>query len=324
MKKLSIIIPVYNGEKYIESSLQKVIHMNIDKEIIVINDCSSDHSLEILKKYENQITLINLNENKGVSNARNLGIQSATGRYITFFDIDDCIENDIYVKMVKIMEHERSDVCICNFNEIFDNFSKVVSSKYHYEKVSNDSLHDFLLDKISPAIWDKVYKRSFIENLRFNTDLAIGEDILFCLNLFLKKPIISFLNDYLYHYTQQSSSAMHQISPRLLQFNEIEQKIAKADIDFLTKKYPKEFEFFNLEMICRSIHSISIIATKSTKDVAYQYLKKCCTKENLKKILSNNYVSKTIKIEIFIMYIFGIKIHLFLTPFYVKIRERVR
>ena len=92
MVKLSIVMPVYNGEKFIKNSLDRVLSVECEKEIIVVNDCSKDNSLNLLKEYGSQIKLIDLVENKGVSNARNVGIKEATGDYISFLDIDDIIE----------------------------------------------------------------------------------------------------------------------------------------------------------------------------------------------------------------------------------------
>ncbi|MCQ2793964.1 MAG: glycosyltransferase, partial [Bacilli bacterium] len=98
---LSIIIPIYNSERFIKHCLDKVLQIKIDKEVIVVNDASSDNSIDILKQYGDRIILIDLKVNGGVSNARNVGIEKAVGKYITFIDADDDFELDMHPKMIK-------------------------------------------------------------------------------------------------------------------------------------------------------------------------------------------------------------------------------
>ena len=324
---ISIIIPIYNGEKYIQKTLDKLTNINSSKEIIVINDCSSDNSLDLLNKYKKNIILINLKENQGVSNARNLGIQKASGKYVGFVDVDDSFENEIFEKMLSKIEKTNSDVCICNYDEFFEINNIITKSKYVYENETlnqNEALSNYLIDNISPAIWDKIYKTEIVKDIKFNKDLAIGEDILFCLNVFIKCKSFSFVNEYLYHYLQQSNSVMHTVSPKLLQFRDVILNIEAKDREYLEKNYSEEFNFFKLEMITRGIHSLSSICNKKNKNQVIRYLKTYCGKNDLKKILKNKYYSKTIKLEILILKTLGVKFHLFMTPIYKIIRNKIR
>ena len=100
MKKVSIIVPVYNGQDFINKCLNSLINQTyINVEIIVINDCSTDNSLDLLKKYNDKIILIN-KENSSVSDSRNLGLKKASGDYIMFCDIDDWYEKVTVEKAV--------------------------------------------------------------------------------------------------------------------------------------------------------------------------------------------------------------------------------
>ena len=99
--KVSIIVPVYNNEKYLRRCLESLVNQSLkDIEIILINDCSTDKSIDILngyeEKYSEKITLINLNENKRPGGARNRGIEAAKGEYLGFVDSDDYVEKDMY------------------------------------------------------------------------------------------------------------------------------------------------------------------------------------------------------------------------------------
>lgn len=324
---ISIIVPVYNGEKYIKNILDNLIKIKCNKEIIIVNDCSKDNSLEILTQYKNNIKLIDLKENHGASYARNIGLDNASGKYIGFVDIDDSFEISIFEKMIAKIEKTNSDICVCNYNEIYEGSDNIVNSKYElsYNCLSQkEALSSFLIDKISPAIWDKIYKKSLLDDIRFDESLLIGEDILFCLNVFYKCKKVTFVDEYLYHYLQNDTSLMHTISPKLLHFKNIVDKIDEEKVEYLVNNLKEEFDYFKLEMITRGIHSISSLQNKINKKQVEEYLKEYCVKEDLNKIIKSKYYSKNIKIEIFILRFFGIKVHLFLMPFYRKIRNCIR
>lgn len=324
---ISIIVPVYNCEKYIQNTLDNLLKINCDKEIIVINDCSKDDSLNILKKYQNDIKLINLEENQGASYARNIGLDNASGKYIGFVDADDSFEINMFNKMLKKIQKEKADICVCNYNEYFENNDIVTPSKYDLSLPSlngKECLKLFLLDKISPAIWDKIYDKRLLENIRFDRNLSIGEDILFCLNAFYECNKVTFIDEYLYHYLQQDTSLMHTVSKRLLHFKEVVKSIDSKKIKYLEANYNEEFDYFKLEMITRGIHSISTLKNKNNKNQVKEYLKEYCNKKDLNKILNCKYYSKSIKLEILVLRILGINIHLILMPIYKKIRSYVR
>lgn len=323
---LSIIVPVYNGEDFISNAIDKLLEVELKKEIIVIDDGSTDSTKKILDSYKNEIKVIELSKNEGVSNARNVGIDNAKGKYLTFLDIDDEFEINMYPEMISKLEIEKNDICICNYNEFQEQDErKYIKSKYKYQNIDKEQiLKLYLIDKISPAIWDKVYLTSFIKNIKFNTSLSIGEDILFCLDIFLKTKKVSFIDEYYYHYYQQQKSVMHTISQKLLEFNRIIEFINKEDYQMLESQYKEELEFFRLEMATRGIHSITTLANKENKKQAYQYIKYYYNHKNLIDIAKNRYFSKFVRLEMLILNIFGIKIHLMLAPQYTKIRNMVR
>lgn len=322
--KLSIIMPIFNGEKNVEKSLNNLFELNMNKEIIVINDCSTDNTLNILNTYSNKITLINLDTNQGVSKARNIGKSIATGEFITFIDVDDYVDIRVYPKIIAKMIENDADVGVFNYVEVFGKNS-FVKSKYKYENIvlpREEILNNYLLDKISPAPWDKVYKKSVLEKISFDETLHVGEDLKFCLQLFSDNRLktIAFLEDYAYHYMQNSNSVMHCISPKLLEFNLVVESIETDTLNILQEEYQDEFEFFCCEMLTRGIHSLSVSCNKKNKKQVIDYLKVYCTKENLNRILRNKHISKSIKIECFVIKVLGLKVHLFLTPMYKLIK----
>lgn len=220
MKKLiSVIIPMYNAERFVDRMMNCIKNQTYTNlEIIIINDGSIDNSLEIVKDYarnDNRIKIIST-ENKGVSNARNLGIESATGDYITFLDIDDYIEYDMYEKMILKMEESGTEAIRCNYvnedeqgNVITDGNLMELSNKLLFHKdIKEELLPNIFLNKIPTYVTLLLVKSEIIkEKLKFNTNIYLMEDLLFCLYLYLNVNSI-YLYDYkCYHYVINKNSS---------------------------------------------------------------------------------------------------------------------
>ena len=122
--KLSVIIAVYNTEKYIVKCLDSLLNQTYKNiELVVINDCSTDNSLKILKKYfkkYSNIILIDNKQNKGLSYSRNVGLKNASGEYIGYIDSDDYVDSDYYEKLMKAIIKEKSDVAIADMKIVYE------------------------------------------------------------------------------------------------------------------------------------------------------------------------------------------------------------
>lgn len=318
---LSIIIPVFNAEKYIDSFLSKLLkNLPENSEIIVVENGSADHSFEKLQVYKDDITIIHTAKNFGVSHARNLGLEKARGEFFTFLDVDDDFEPKILAKMLKKIQQPSADLCIANYDEISEKSSKTTASKYNYETPDGDDLDLFLTDKIGPAVWDKIYRRETLGDIKFDESLAVGEDILYVLKILLQNPKTVFLDDIYYHYIQHKTSVMHTVNPHLLEFLDVPKKLSGSELEQL-KNHATEWEFFQLEMYTRAIHSISN-SYRSNHKTAKQYLQQIYDKGTLKQIQQNLFFPKSIRLEMSILRNFGIGIHLFLMPLY-NIARRV-
>ena len=325
---LSIIVPIYNGEKKKKKTIDNLLKIRqISFEILIINDGSTDHTMDLIKKYYNKdnITFINLKQNKGVSYCRNLGIEKAKGNYIGFMDIDDEVETNIYPKIIE--KAKKNNLDICGFNYVEKKGKTITKSKYILpENILNrdDSIKLYLKDKISPALWDKIFSKKILRNIRFEEELKIGEDILFCLQAFFYAKKIQFINEYSYCYIQQEDSTMHQINSKLLQFKKIAEKLTKEQYLYLEKNYKDEFEYFKSAMLLRGIHAISVSINKRNKKEAIILIKELLDKRMLRKLIRSKYSNKTIKIEVFILVNFDLKIHMSLIPIYKWARNKIR
>lgn len=138
--KISVIVPVYNTGRYLERCLNSIMAQSFQEiEIIIINDCSTDDSLEIIKKYINddkRAILINKEKNEGVSSARNTGIKIATGKYVQYIDGDDWVEKDFLKNMYEFAEKENLDIVVSDYCEdYFDGRKKIKRGKKNQRKL---------------------------------------------------------------------------------------------------------------------------------------------------------------------------------------------
>lgn len=230
MTKISIVVPVYNVERYLHRCLDSLINQTYSNiEIICVNDGSPDNSLKILEEYSKQDTRIKIisQENKGLPGARNTGIDNATGDYILFVDSDDSLHLDACRILYEFIDKNKG-ADIVWFQSVYyvsDNKikypRKLIYNKSNY-KVFDDIVGTFNLSNFL-ACWDKIYSAKFIKqnNLYFCPNIRCYiEDGLFMINAFLYNPHIFIYNKYLYNYYMNESSITHQEPKRQLDGNQ--------------------------------------------------------------------------------------------------------
>lgn len=213
MTKLSIIVPVYNVEKYLPKCLESLIKQTLkDIEIICVNDGSMDNSLAILKEFaskDSRIRIIN-NQHQGVAKTRNTGIEQSTGEYIGFVDSDDYIDIDFFEKLYNSATKSNSDIAIASILK-HKNFFNIYNAKYTKEetaitiqdkiKLCEDKKHFFFY------AWNKIYHSGFIKenNIKFSEG-QIYEDVMFAIKaLYYSNKIISVYGTK-YHYIEHKNS----------------------------------------------------------------------------------------------------------------------
>lgn len=247
MIKISIIVPVFNVEKYIKGCLDSLVNQTLeDIQIIIINDGSKDSSKEIiqkyLKKYPTKIEYYE-KENGGLSSARNLGMNYAKGEYIAFLDSDDYIEKNMYEEMYNLAKKENAEMCECDF--IWE-----WKYKQKYDKRKNYKNKKEMMKKPRVVAWNKIFKRKILDknNIRFPERL-IYEDLEFYYKIMPYINKISYINKCFVHYIQRADSISNKQTKR----TEDIFKILGNIIDFYKKNNLYEQYKKELKYMCKRI-----------------------------------------------------------------------
>lgn len=204
MPKVSVIVPFYNVEQYIEKCLETLVNQTLDEiEIIVVNDGSKDGSKEIvqtiMKQFPNKIVYLE-KENGGLSDARNYALPYAKGEYIAFLDSDDYVEKDMYEKMYELAKKENSDMVECDFYWEYPNKQKKDKGELYQGKKE-------MLEKIRVVAWNKLIKREVLEKAEVKFPKGYRyEDVEFTYQLVPYLNQVSFLKEACVHYIQREGS----------------------------------------------------------------------------------------------------------------------
>ena len=232
-EKISVVVPVYNAEAYLEKCLNSILGQTYENlEIILVNDGSTDRSAEIIENYKNKdprIVVIN-KENGGVSSARNRGIDVATGKFIIFVDADDYIENNMFETLEEDLFKNNVDISMCGYRNVDVNGNILYESKPMDEKYFDAATFKrylFKSDYFRDHIWNKLFRLEIIKehNIRFNEDIHIKENVLFLLDFSKYAFRYSFGNEMLYNFLYNPNGQIHSkfmhMNLQLLKFGDM-------------------------------------------------------------------------------------------------------
>lgn len=225
MYKVSVIIPIYNTEKYLKRCLDSLFKQTLENiQFIFVNDCTPDNSLSIIKetmdKYPEKkanVNIISHKKNRGLAAARNTGFSLAEGEYIICFDSDDWIEIDMYEKMYNAARKNQADIVICDY---FTEYPK--SNIYCSQQLSGKKeyfLEQILRGKLHNGLWNKLIKKDLYENLSFlwTENINMWEDVSIIPRLFYYADKIITIPEALYHYSQiNDNSYTHTLNEQSL------------------------------------------------------------------------------------------------------------
>lgn len=278
MVKVSVIIPVYNVEKYLRQCLDSLLTQTLeDIELICINDGSTDGSLSILQEYANTDERIKIfdKENEGQGVARNIGIKNATGEFIAFVDPDDWVEVDMYEKLYNQAKTLNSQVVFCDYQKVQENngktfrphiFRKAVSLTKSKpikvvvgQNIKKPVLYSSFL--VAPCyVWNGIYNTNLVKenSIRF-ADYRCFEDVMFMVRTIVLAQNISYLDKVLYNYRIRKSSTLRSNEERYIDLI----NITKAVKDYLLKQdlmgdFESNFEYFCVSNIYRVYSTMTI------------------------------------------------------------------
>lgn len=236
--KVSVIIPVYNGEEYLEECIKSLINQTLKNcEFIFINDGSTDSSKEIIEKYklfDSRIKLIN-QENQGVSSARNNGLGRAQGEFIGFVDADDYVELDMFENLYKTIKEKNTDLVICNYESSLEGHKGIskldlpINEVLNRDYIDNKLIRKFIESDELNTVCVKLYKKRIIDkySVTFPKGVELGEDGLFNLRYMMNIKNLIYIQYMGYHYREVEGSATRNI---------VEKDYFKRALDVYTTK----------------------------------------------------------------------------------------
>ncbi len=298
---ISIVIPTYNLSKHIETTILSLLNQTYkDIEIVIIDDNSSDDTTKIitpLEKENKNITYIKLSKNKGVSNARNVGLQKSSGKYILFLDADDWIESNYISIMLTEILKENSDIAIGSVKNEYNNFissnmryfyatTMSINAEYALKLLSRSIQNNFY---ITPMVGSKLFKKEFIVKNNLSFFGKNYEDDIFTFISFTMNPKIVIVSNAIQHYRQNYNSLTHtfdisKIDDLITAFQEIKKILIEQ------KKYRKfkhEYSSF-FEKCFLSTYSSMVemkMSDKEKKEYIYYFLSKVGKVSHIKDIV---------------------------------------
>lgn len=285
--EISVIIPVYNTANFVEKCLLSVINQSFtDFEIVMVDDGSTDNSWEVLKKYANdeRITLLQ-KKNGGLSDARNFGLQKATGNYFAFVDSDDWVEKDFLATMIYLAKEHQAEMVICNLQKVNENdkvFKKLPQLSHLSEKIILKD--DFsLFGEASSFACNKLFKRELFDTEKFPLQLHF-EDIATIPKLMLKCNVIAKTDKYLYNYFERQGSITQSFTAKGLDMFAAIDLVKNAFVESAFSHQKKEWKRF---VIYQGYYSLlAYLARTKDKNLKQKMYK------NLQSLLSDEYISK--------------------------------
>ena len=254
---ISIIIPVYNTEQYLERCIKSIVNQTYKNiEIILVNDGSFDNSPFICKEWANKDTRIKIinKENGGLASARNAGLNMCSGDYIAFVDSDDYVENN-YIEMM-LNEALLNNADVVETSLIIEEDNKKKFYEIRNGTVNKDTLVTHLLQndyKVFSNVYNKIYKKEILHSIRFDEELLYGEDTLFTFLVIVNSNKYVQLNKALYHYVKRNNSL---ISGDFKEYKMLSLLCAIKITDICKKDYPN---YYDLSILHQSLKAYYLL-----------------------------------------------------------------
>lgn len=281
--KVSIIVPMFNSEKFITRCVESLINQTYENiEIIVIDDGSIDNSVNKLSKYKDERLKVYKKENEGVSLARNYGIKKSTGDYLLFVDSDDYIENIMVGELINRL-NDKSTFVLCNNNEIFKNrIDKRILFSGKEGNINKEIVLREIANGNAGLVCSKLISSNIVKdnNITFDESLKVGEDQIFFLEVAEKTDKFLYINKELYHYDRRNDESATIKYQENLHKNFICLKSKVEDFfvrNNLSSNYDKELLFYKQISFLWVVFNNEVIGIKKNGLI--------CSLNNIKTIL---------------------------------------
>lgn len=211
MPTITVIVPVYNTEKYLYRCIDSILAQTFTNfELLLIDDGSNDASGQICDEYttkDNRVRVFH-KKNGGVSSARNLGLDNAIGKYIMFVDSDDYMMPGMLEVMLSALESKKADLVVCGTMETGGGYWRPVADVDYSINQLNDHFVTLLHTELLSPPWNKILKKKIIGNIRFSEDISFGEDLLFNIQYLKKCETISFIKEAPFYHEKENENSL--------------------------------------------------------------------------------------------------------------------
>lgn len=274
--KVSIVVPVYNGEKYLKNCIDSIQNQSYrELEIIIINDGSKDNSSKIIKeiaKLDNRIIYME-QENRGVSFARNKGVELAEGEFIAFIDCDDSIEKNYIESLVRKCIDNNLDIVTCGYTDISMYGSIKLNDFYKGNFIlSKDEFVNNIFKDVGGVLWGKIFRKEIIDRnyIRMNPDIFMCEDMIFVLQYAMKSNTFGAIDEVLYNYNRKNEESVSS-KINFKYFNNLIEVMEEIECILNKNNYEKEFID---SILCERIKSLACSFSIMQHNKKHNYSKK--------------------------------------------------
>lgn len=299
-KKISIIVPVYKVEKYLDTCLESIVNQTYKNlEIILVDDGSPDRCPEICEtwaKKDNRIRVIH-QENMGAGAARNAALDIFTGGFVAFVDSDDYMALNMYETLMKLFE-EDIDIVECDYISVEDGAAKFEQEVFETKTYSTDeAMQEHILDHhFRQLIWNKLYRRRCVDNIAFPTGKKIDDEF-WTYQVLGKAKKLKRCNLKLYAYRQQENSVMHTLSPGK-RIQAVEAKMYRHT--FVREEFPELLGVSYLNLISTCLYQSQKVLKDGEKKEREEVLEYCKKVISMNKIKKQKFQMGTLKQQIWI------------------------
>ena len=302
-ERISVVVPVYNVEQYLEKCVNSIINQTYKNlEIILVDDGATDNSGEMcdeLAKLDDRISVYH-KENGGLSDARNYGVERATGEYIGFVDSDDYIDAEMYEKLYEAIKKEDADVAECNLKIIYPNRVELFTEQNYYKVCTKwEYLEEYLtIKKVFGSVWTKLIKSDVAKKLVFPKG-KLYEDTYYAYDLINVANSFVLIDSPSYNYLMRENSITNaKFNPRIFDLIEIVEKFHKMTY----KNYPSLKEAAD----CRKMYAYfsvlnSILLEDEFKNNSYYPKIINYFKRNYMSLLKNTYINRNRKLSVILI-----------------------